>query len=480
MKKKTIAGLLIIVLLVSVSSLGFAATFTDVEGHMAADYINEMADRGIISGYGDGTFLPDANVQRCEYAKMLTGVANLPVSDGNATPFADVNVDEWYYPYIRAVQPYLNGYTENGTMYFHPEEYATREDVTVALMKALRYDLSSYYYIENLLVDKFVDYESVSPHNRPYIAAAVDKGYITGNTDGTFRGKDPITRAEISIILCRAFPPSVEIVAGLDPNNTDENNAVNPKLTAFFLDVGQGDSAFIELSDGKTLLIDAGTKSAGEKIINFIRGRGHSHLDYVIATHPHADHIGSMDQVLSAFSVGALYMPEASADSQTYQRMMKVIDEKQIPVFTPIPLQTAFISGMQTGVFLSPAPQFFTDLNNQSAVLKLTYQNTAYLFCGDAEEAAEIQMLSFGSMLDSDVLKVGHHGSSTSSSEAFLAAVTPIYSVISCGRGNSYGHPSDQTLMRLAAIGSQVFRTDLQGTITIASDGSGFETAAER
>lgn len=480
MRKKTLAGLLAFVLLTTFSAMGYAAVFTDVAGHPAEAYINEMASRGIISGYGDGTFLPDAYVQRCEYAKMLTGVANLPTSDGTSTPFVDVNVDEWYYPYIRAVQPYLNGYTVDGTMYFYPEEYATREDVTVALMKALGDDLSAYYYMENLLVDKFVDYETVSAHNRPYIAAAVDKGYITGNTDGTFRGKDPITRAEISIILCRAFPPSVDVIAGIEPDNTNENNAVNANLTAFFLDVGQGDAAFIELSDEKTLLIDAGIRSSGEKIIDFITSRGHTHLDYVIATHPHADHIGSMDQILSTFTIGTLYMPDASTDSQTYQRMMNVISEKQIPVVTVTPQQTAFSTENQTGIFLSPTPQLYTDLNNQSAVLKLTYQNASYLFCGDAEEAAEMQMLSFGNMLDSDVLKVGHHGSSTSSSEMFLSAVTPLYSVISCGSNNSYGHPAEQTLLRLAAVGSQIFRTDLQGDIMISTNGMNYETATEK
>lgn len=479
MNKKIIALLLSFVFAVSLPSMGFAVTFTDIDGHWAESYINDMAERGIISGYGDGTFLPNANVQRCEYAKMLTGVANLPISSGSSTPFADVNVNEWYYPYIRAVQPYLNGYTEDGTMYFHPEDSASREDVTVALMKALGDDLSAYYYMDNLLVDKFSDYESVSVHNRPYVAAAVDMGYITGNTDGTFRGKDPITRAEISIILSRAFPPSVEAVASSD-NNTDDNSAVNAKLTAFFLDVGQGDSAFIELDGGKTMLIDAGTEDSGDKIINFIKKRGHSHLDYVIATHPHADHIGGMAEVLSAFTVGTLYMPEASSDTKAYRLMMDTAAEKQIPVINAAAHQTAFDSSLQSGVFLSPGPQYFKDLNNQSAVLKLTYKNTSYLFCGDAEASSEIQMLTFGSMLDSDVLKVGHHGSDSSSSESFIAAVTPTYSVISCGQNNRYNHPAEQTLLRLAAAGSRIFRTDLQGDITIKSSGRTFETATER
>ena len=249
-------------------------TYTDVaEDYWAAPYIYEMTNREIVGGYGDGTFGPLNQVERGEYAKMLTNIADLPLQAGTGTPYADVDTSQWYFPYVKATQAYINGFNENGYLLFKPEDPATREDVTVALMKALGDDLSEYYYIDNLLSNVFWDYESIAVHNRPYVAAAVDRGFITGHQDGSFKGGDGIQRDEMCAILHRAFPDTSAPAPTEKPTATPAPNALptfaptkSGELQVFYLDVGQGDSEFVELPTGETLLIDAGTAQSGKTI----------------------------------------------------------------------------------------------------------------------------------------------------------------------------------------------------------------------
>lgn len=453
------------------SSVYAEGIFTDVpESDWAAPYIYNMSARGIVGGYGDGTFKPWDNVQRCEYAKMLVNIAGIEPFSGATSPYSDVPVWEWYFPYVNASLSLITGYTSNGTLYFNPEEAATREDVTVAMIKALGVDTSLYTDPTGFLAARFLDWESISAHNRAYIAAAVDKGIITGDMNGTFRPDDPIVRAEVVAVLYRAFPDG----SGVEPNTVslNEQTAVNSKLTAFFLDVGQGDSCFIELPDGSTMLIDAGTSSSGEDISDFIKERGHSQIDYVVATHPHADHIGGMSRIFEDFDVKNMYMPRASANSKTYTRTMEAIADEGCTL-TYVTAGTEIGSIPQVSAeFTAPNGSEYSNLNNYSAVLRIDYKDASYLFGGDAEELAEGEILSFGRNVDADVLKVGHHGSQTSSSMPFLQAVSPNVAVISCGAGNSYGHPAQQTLLRLTAVGAAVYRTDTDGMITIPTDGS--------
>lgn len=153
---------------------------------------------------------PQITVERCEYAKMLVGITKTPLSTSLTTPYSDVPSEEWYFPYVNSSLPFITGFTENGTLTFRPVQKATREEVTVALIKALGVDLSPYQDAGSYLTQRFHDVDSISPHNRIYIAAAVDKGYITGDDGGTFRGQDPIIRAEVVAILCRAFPKNAK------------------------------------------------------------------------------------------------------------------------------------------------------------------------------------------------------------------------------------------------------------------------------
>lgn len=243
-------------------------------------------------------------------------------------------------------------------------------------------------------------------------------------------------------------------------------------LTVSFLDVGQGDSIFIELPDGETMLIDASESDQADSIIDYIEGRGHDRLDYVVATHPHADHIGGMAEVLRAFEVGEIWMPDADSDTKTYENLLETVAELEIPLRVAEAGKTILEAESLHISLLAPCSDEYKDLNDYSAVVSLTYGKTRFLMMGDAETLSEGEILQSGASLSADVLKLGHHGSSTSSSDAFVKAVDPKWGIVSCGEGNSYGHPHQETLALAEKLDIELLRTDLLGTIVMTSDGS--------
>lgn len=210
---------LIIAIILTCGGLGVSARelFTDVpETEWAAPYIYNLAGRGIVGGYGDGTFAPWSNVQRCEYAKMLVNIAGIDLVSSAVSPYQDVSSEQWYFPYINSALSLITGYTVDGNLLFKPEEPATREDVTVAMVKALGIDVSQFTDPDGYLAMRFSDWQEVSSHNRAYISAAVDRGVITGDENGTFRPHDPIVRAEVVAVLYRAFPDENNVQANED------------------------------------------------------------------------------------------------------------------------------------------------------------------------------------------------------------------------------------------------------------------------
>ena len=239
-------------------------------------------------------------------------------------------------------------------------------------------------------------------------------------------------------------------------------------LRVSFIDVGQGDSEFIELPNGETLLIDAGTNETGQNVTNYIKSLGYTSINYVVGTHPHEDHIGGLDDVINTFDVGSLYMPKVTADTQTFEDVLDAAESKGLMINTAKAGVTLVDSDGLSVKMLAPTQDSYDNTNDYSAVIKVVYDDTSFLFTGDAEEYSE--SLISGDV-KADVLKVGHHGSSTSTSQAFLDRVSPSYAVISCGRDNSYGHPHSETLQKLSAAGVIVYRTDELGTITAVSDG---------
>lgn len=233
-----------------------------------------------------------------------------------------------------------------------------------------------------------------------------------------------------------------------------------------FIDVGQGDAIFIR-QEAFTMLIDAGEPQMGDRVVAYLENQGVTKLNYVIGTHPHADHIGGLSRVLEAFDVDEIIMPKVTHTSATYENLLLTIKKKGYKVTLP-QVGDQYALGDAHFLILSPS-QEYDDLNNWSVAMKVSYENVSFVFTGDAEALAEEHMLTSGLLLSANVLKLGHHGSQTSTTEAFLRQVNPEYAVIQVGKGNPYGHPHREVLNRLSTV--KVYRTDLHGTVIFQTDG---------
>lgn len=242
------------------------------------------------------------------------------------------------------------------------------------------------------------------------------------------------------------------------------------KLNILFFDVGQADSELI-IYDNKTMLIDAGNTKDGEKIVNAIKTLGISKLDYVIGTHVHEDHIGGMNFIIDNFEIGEFYLPyNTQTTSSYYKNLLKSLANKNLSINETVIGDKIELSNIICEV-MSVRNDEPENANESSIVLELTYGNKKYLFMGDAETKNEEER----TWNDVDVLKVGHHGSNTSSSINFLNQVSPEIAIISVGAENSYGLPKEKIIDRLKKIGTEIYRTDLDGTIQIISDGNNQE-----
>lgn len=247
--------------------------------------------------------------------------------------------------------------------------------------------------------------------------------------------------------------------------------SVEGKLIVSYIDVGQADSIFIE-SDNKSVLIDAGTNETGENVVKFLNEKNIKHIDYVIATHPHEDHIGGMAEVIKNFEIGNFYSPKVISNTKTYERMVKELKNQNLKI-------NILKGGVEPGIdipgvkveVLSPNKDEYENLNNYSPIIKITFGKNTFLFTGDAEKEIERELLENNLDLKADVLKVGHHGSSTSTTKDFLNAVNPSYAVISVGKDNKYKHPSKGTIKTLESKKINMLRTDIEGTIVLESDG---------
>jgi beta-lactamase superfamily II metal-dependent hydrolase len=261
------------------------------------------------------------------------------------------------------------------------------------------------------------------------------------------------------------------------------------RLQVYALDVGQGDSQLIISPEGKSVLIDAGPPQAGDEVVAALEKRNVKSLDLAVATHPHADHIGGMRQVLENVEVKNFLDSGRVYASSEYERLLRVITEKKIK-FIEAKKGMRFDLGSGVGLeTLNPQGdgRFITKVrpggsleNANSVVLRLSYGNFAMLFTGDAETETEQLMMESAEPLRAQVLKVGHHGSRYATSGKFLEAVAPEVAIISCGAGNRYGHPAQSTLDRLQKAGAKIYRTDLNGDITIITDGNKFEVHAAK
>ena len=251
-------------------------------------------------------------------------------------------------------------------------------------------------------------------------------------------------------------------------------------LEISYLDVGQGDSAYIKVNDFD-ILIDAGPRSDSDKLIKQLEDKNIDDFEIVIATHPHEDHIGGMTKVFDRYNVENFYMPKTTNTTKTFENMMKAVSNEGLKAKV-IKEGTSFELGEGARIEVySPIDENYDDFNNYSPIMKLTYGNNTFIFTGDAEKEVEREVLDkYSNDLKSDVIKFGHHGSSTSSTKEFMEAVSPKYGIISCGLDNTYGHPHRETLDLINKMNIKAYRTDKQGQITIISDGNNIEIKTEK
>lgn len=253
----------------------------------------------------------------------------------------------------------------------------------------------------------------------------------------------------------------------IDKEDTD-NSDITGSLEIHYIDVGQGDATFIRCGD-KTLLIDAGDNGEGANVSSYLEYQGVEHIDYVIGTHPDSDHIGGLDVIINDYSCGTILMPDEEKNTKTYKDVIQAIEDKSYKITLP-EVGATYSLGEAKFTIIAPNADY-SDANNVSIGILLEFGETSFLFTGDAEQEAELDILKNGIDIHADVYKAGHHGSRTSSGEEFLAAIEPKAVVVSCGEDNSYGHPHADILNYCMMNNIPLYRTDMQGTIVVKSDG---------
>ena len=243
-----------------------------------------------------------------------------------------------------------------------------------------------------------------------------------------------------------------------------------------FIDVGQALSVLVEC-DGQFMLYDGGNVDDGSLVVSYLQNQGVEELQYVFCSHAHEDHVGGLAAALAYFPANHVYSPVTEASTKCFQNFIKYTQQQGLQVEVPA-VGTVWQLGSATVQLLGPIKQY-NDTNDTSLVLRIDYSSTSFLLTGDMESDAERDLVESGANLKADVLQVGHHGSSTSSSYIFMNAVLPEMGIISCGANNKYGHPHEETLSILRDAGVDTYRTDLLGPITIGSDGSNYTVSSE-
>ncbi|MCL2043393.1 MAG: MBL fold metallo-hydrolase [Treponema sp.] len=237
-----------------------------------------------------------------------------------------------------------------------------------------------------------------------------------------------------------------------------------------FIDVGQGDATLIQ-TDAGNVLIDGGDRRTADDVVRYLHNLGVDRFSYIIATHPHADHIAGLINVINTFNVDTIIMPRVAHTTVTFERLLDAIETNDVTVREPA-AGSSFTLGTTVFTIVAPNTTGYRNMNNYSVSVRAAHGSIAFLFTGDAEIESENEMLERNRNLSAQVLHVGHHGSNSSTTQAFLDAVSPEIAVISLGAGNSYGHPHAEVVNRLEEAGAAIYRTDIHGTIVMSTDGT--------
>ncbi len=260
------------------------------------------------------------------------------------------------------------------------------------------------------------------------------------------------------------------IVGVNDSEEISRIQSIKDPLKVHFIDVGQGDSIFIQIKN-KNILIDAGESKEAPSVVNYLKTYKVNKLDYVFLTHPHEDHLGGLSEVIDTFEIGKFYSPNASTVTKSYENLLNSLKSKDLKINrAKAGLEFTFADDIVLELF-SPNKDEYTNLNNYSPIMKLTYGDISFLFTGDAEEIIEKEVISKNHNLESTVLKAGHHGSKTSSSIEFLEQVKAQFTVITTGKGNRFNLPNEEIVKRHEKVGSKILKTEKYGNIVFSTDG---------
>ncbi len=451
-----IVSVMLVTLAVSSFSSNVAISFSDVpKSHWGYSAITEMTKRGLFSGTtepinGVGTFDPDAPMTRAAFITVITREL-YPDGVKNAT-----GGSKWWSPYYNVALE--NGLlTESELDNGNLDKSMTREEMSMILVRSAE---KKGEKTNNLVSEsQIADYSTVGNYYKSYVKECFSLGLIGGtDSKGTFSPKGTLNRAAAATVIYRLINASQRLDVDIQQAST---------FAVHFIDVGQADATLV-LCDGKAMLIDGGNVGDSSKIYTYLKKHEITHLDFVVGTHAHEDHIGGLAGALNYATVDKVYCPVTLYDSDAFRDFVKYVGNRNSKIIVPKVGDSFNLGSAKVEVL---AVNTSSDTNNSSIVLKIEYGETTFLFTGDAEREVEEYLLEREANLSSTVLKVGHHGSETSTSYVFLREIMPEYAVISVGEGNSYGHPTDDVLSRLRDADVKVFRTDLQGDIICMSDG---------
>ncbi|MGM9949734.1 MAG: S-layer homology domain-containing protein [Lysinibacillus sp.] len=442
--KNLIKIMLAVVLAVfSFPSAGEAKSFTDVpNSHTYYQQVNKMSELGIINGYGDGSFRPNNNISRAHVAVMINRALELkPIRE--ATTFSDVPKSHIYYNEIMAL--YRAGVVDGVNGKYNPDASLTRGQMAKILTNA--------FGLQQQQTTKFKDVP-LDHHFNPYVGALAANNITTGYGDGTFKPNASLSRVHFTVFLYRTMYQN------------------NPQMNVHFIDVGQGDSIFIQTPNGKSMLIDGGTRAAGSTVVNYLKSKGVSSIDYVVATHPDADHIGGLIDVFAAFQVDHFINSGKEHTTATYEDLLAAV-LKEGSTYTEPNTGATFQLDQGISVQVLHANKNATDNNDASLVMKLKYNDVAFMLMGDADQAIETKVASQYDV-SAQILKAGHHGSNTSSGLNFMKKVNPQAVILSYGKDNSYGHPHTEVLSAIRTVGASAYATAGTGSVVVSTDGTIF------
>lgn len=450
--KRIFSAVLLLFLIVANFQVASASSsFKDVGPYK--EEIEFLTSKGIIKGYSGGYFKPNDPIKRIQAIQMI--MREKGITDFSNVPnpgFIDVKPGFYGYGEIaKAVQLGIISGKKNakGQKYFDTYGLLTRGQMAKILTRA--YNLKGTYPADFTDINK-------NSETYGYVSALAANGITTGYGDGSFKPHSNLTRQHFAVFMARYL---------------DDKFKQGKEMFAHFIDVGQGDSILIQTPNGKTILVDGGKRTAGEKVVAYLKKAGISSIDVLVATHPDADHIGGLIDVLESIPVKKVLDSGKAHTTETYYEFLSLIDSKNIAFEVPKTGQVLAIDPAVKIQALNSGDRDASDNNENSIVLKLTYNGVSFLLTGDAGVDIEDDMIAKFDV-KSTILKAGHHGAKTSTSQAFVNEVKPEVTILSYGKDNSYGHPVGEVVNRLKAAGSKLYSTAEAGDIVVKTDGKNY------